>query len=173
MGKVKQLDLLIRVMANINRYSDKLIVFVIGSGPEENMCKKLAKSLNVDNIKWIGQVKYEDVCGIMGGSDFLIHTSYREAASSVVMEALSKGLPIICHDVGGMSIAVNEKCGIKIPLKSYQNSIDGFSEGMEKLINNDKHLYDLKNGAINRSKEITWAKMTEDITNDYVASIKE
>ena len=62
-----------------------------------------------------------------------VFTSLQEATSTVVPEALSLGLPVICHDVCGMEVAVTPECGIKIPLLDPATSIRGFVEAILKL----------------------------------------
>lgn len=78
------------------------------------------------------------------------------------------GLPIICHDVSGVSIAVNETCGIKIPLISPKDSINCFHDAMKRIIEDRALLEKLKVGAKKRSIEISWDVMAETIANDYI-----
>jgi glycosyltransferase involved in cell wall biosynthesis len=145
-----------------------LKLIIVGSGPLETSLIKLAKDLNITNIEWVRYVNHDDIFNLMGSADFFIHTSYREATSNVIPEALSMGLPVICHDANGMSIAINETCGIKIPLKSPEDSINGFSEAMNNLILDRDLLKKLQSGAINRAKEISWDNMAETIARDYL-----
>jgi glycosyltransferase involved in cell wall biosynthesis len=145
-----------------------LRLIIVGSGPLEISLIKLAKDLYITNIEWVRHVNHADIFNLMGTADFFIHTSYREATSNVIPEALSMGLPVICHDANGMSIAINETCGIKIPLKSPEDSIKGFSEAMNNLILDRDLLKKLQSGAINRAKEISWDNMAEIISNDYL-----
>jgi glycosyltransferase involved in cell wall biosynthesis len=98
---------------------------------------------------------------------FFVHTSLREATSNVIPEALSTGLPVICHDINGMSIAINDKCGLKVPLSSPKESIDGFCEAIYTLAKNNELLNRLQKGAYQRAKEISWDSMAETIANDY------
>jgi glycosyltransferase involved in cell wall biosynthesis len=161
-------EILLRALALDHFTESHLKLIIVGSGPLETSLIKLAKDLNLTNIEWVGQVSHEDAINLMGAADFLIHTSYREATSNVIPEALSMGLPIICHDANGMSIAINESCGIKIPLKSPADSINGFSEAMNKLILEKDLLKKLKSGALKRAKEISWDKMAETIALDYL-----
>jgi glycosyltransferase involved in cell wall biosynthesis len=87
---------------------ERIDIQIIGSGPLKGSLRLLADSLKLRNIEWIEQVSHDTVFRLMKDSDFLIHTSLREATSNVIPEALSSGIPIICHDVNGMSIAVND-----------------------------------------------------------------
>ena len=63
----------------------------------------------------------------MRDADVFVFTSLQEGTSTVVMEALALGLPVICHDACGMGVAVNERCGIKVPMISPGLSQGGFA----------------------------------------------
>jgi glycosyltransferase involved in cell wall biosynthesis len=151
----------------------KLKLIIIGSGPLEVSLHRLAKELNIDNIEWISKVSHDEIFELMKTCDFFVHTSYREATSNVIPEALSMGLPVICHDANGMSIAVNENCGIKIPLVSYEESVKGFYQAINSILEDKELLNKIKVGAVLRSKEISWDSMAETIANDYLKIYNE
>lgn len=168
--KRKSLEIILYAMNREVQLRDKMILKVVGSGPLEGYYKNLADSLNLNKcIKWFGKVSRQTVFDIMKDSDLFVHTSYREGTAHVIPEALSHGLPIICHDINGMSIAIDDKCGIKIPLVSPETSIEGFKNALIKLINNHLELERLKIGAIKRSEEISWDVMAETIALDYLS----
>jgi glycosyltransferase involved in cell wall biosynthesis len=79
------------------------------------------------------------------------------------------GLPVICHDAFGMSSALNDKCGINVPVISPAESVKGFHNAMEKLVVNRSFLKELKTGAFKRAGEISWDVMAETMANDYIA----
>lgn len=166
----KSLEILLYTIKSEPALVKSITVKVVGNGPLENHYKSLSQTLGIDScIEWIGKVDRKTVFEIMEDSDILVHTSYREATSHVVPEALSHGLAVVCHDINGMSIAIDDNCGIKIPLISPDKSIQGFKEALMKLVNDPDELVMLKKGAINRSNELSWDKMAETIANDYIA----
>jgi len=127
------------------------------------------RKLGIPNVKLVGSVNHREVFQLMDNADFLVHTSIQEATSSVIPEALSMGLPVICHDAFGMSIAVNETCGIKVPLESPAGSISGFNKAISRLVSDKNHLRSLKEGALIRSEQISWDVMAETMAKDYTA----
>jgi glycosyltransferase involved in cell wall biosynthesis len=160
--------ILLKALSKSQVTRERIEFQIIGSGPLERSLLKVAEELSLKNINWLRNVSHEEVFKLMRQADFFVHTSIQEATSSVILEALSMGLPVICHDAFGMSIAVNETCGIKIPLKSPEHSFNGFNKAMERLIIDKKFLYELKLGAIKRANEISWEIMAETIANDYL-----
>lgn len=160
-------DIIIKALAagEVTRWKVRLTV--IGEGPMEKKLHKLAGQLKLTNVRWIRKIPHEKVFDIMKAADFLVHTSLREATSSVIPEALSVGLPVICHDINGMGVAITETCGIKVPLVSPEKSIRGFHEAMATLVDNRNLLAALKKGAADRSLELSWDNMAKIIAYDY------
>ncbi len=165
--------LLLKAVALSKITREEITFQIIGSGPQESELKDLCKFLGLNNIEWIRNVDRAAVFKMMKEADFFVHTSLREGTPHVIPEALSVGLPVICHDAFGMGIAINDSCGIKVPLKSPEVSINGFHGAMVKLVTDKKLLGELKTGALKRSIEITWDKMAETIANDYSAVINK
>lgn len=164
----KALSILIQAIAAGKFEAHQIKFLIIGDGPLRESLIKLAQDLHIDTIEWIKKVSHEGVFELMRTADFFIHTSYREATSNVIPEALSMGLPVICHDANGMSIAINESCGIKIPLISYEESVIGFKNAIHKLMTDADYLEQLKEGAIARTEEISWDAMAATMANDYL-----
>lgn len=166
----KSLEIILYAISRDEQLKERLLLKIVGSGPLETYYKELARNLNLSNcIEWYGHVNRQSVFNIMNNSDLLVHSSYREATSHVIPEALSHGLPVICHDINGMSIAIDDKCGIKIPLRSPELSIEGFKNALLKLIINSQELERLKIGAKKRSEELSWDAMVETIALDYIS----
>ncbi len=158
----------LKAIALGNYDSSKVCFKVIGDGPLRIALMSYADQHGLNNIEWISNVSHNDVLKFMQQGDFFVHTSIREATSNVIPEALSMGLPVICHDIDGMSIAINNSCGLKIPMKSFEYSIKEFQFAISKLVNNKSYLFELKLGALNRAQEITWDKMAAEIAADYL-----
>ena len=160
-------EILLNALALSDLTKENVRIKIIGTGPLEKSMHRLADTLGLNNIEWIRKIPHYEVFEIMRQADFLVHTSLREATSSVIPEALSVGLPVICHDINGMSAAVNETCGIKIALKSPEESRTGFHQAVRQLLTDKNLLGNLKTGALKRSLEITWDNMASTIADDY------
>ena len=171
--KRKSLDIILYAISLDPQLKQKITLKVVGNGILEKQHKNLGEKLNISScIEWIGQVDRQTVFKIMKESDLFIHSNYREGTPHVITEALSFGLPVICHDINGMSIAITDKCGIKIPLVSPEKSIIGFKEALLKLTNDSIELKKLQTGAFKRSHELSWDAMAKTIATDYVSIYK-
>lgn len=85
----------------------------------------------------------------------------------VVLEALGWGLPVICHDACGMAVAVDETCGIKVPLVHPDLSIEGFHKAIATLLDRPELVSRLSEGALRRAGELSWKEKAEAMSEAY------
>ena len=164
---IKALPLLLHAIAHLPD-PGRVVLNVLGEGPETKRWKVLAEKLSIPNITWLGLLPYHEALRSMGESDVFVHSGIKEAASMVVLEAMAWGLPVICHDICGMAVAVDERCGIKVPLESPQQSIDGFHSAIEGLLRSPGLVEKLSEGALVRASQLTWEAKVKEISEAYV-----
>ena len=157
----KALPLLIRAVAALKPDPDALRIHVLGAGygrGEETLrARALAEKLGVDrHFLWLGQLARTQALQELDRAHALIHTSLLEATSTVVLEALSSGLPVLCHDCCGMATAVTAECGIKVPATGVEASIRGFAAAIQRLLQTPGLVEELSRGAIERSFALGW-----------------
>lgn len=142
---------------------------IIGDGPMSPLWRRLGlRLLNNGTIRWHGQVPKKEALHIMEQGDVLAHTSLKESSTTVILEALSFGMPVICHDCGGMAVAVNEKCGLKIPAYDRETSVKGFSQAICRLAFSERQLLSaLSAGAAIRKNELTWDRNAARLSSNY------
>lgn len=152
----KALPIALRALARIPR-ERRPVLNIIGDGIEGEAWRSLANELGVsDSCQWHGRVAHERALGIMQGCDALVFTSLLEATSTVVLEALEAGLPVICHDCCGFGAVIDGSCGIKVPPRRPGDSVAGFAAGILQLIESPALVGKLSDGAVRRSCELTW-----------------
>jgi glycosyltransferase involved in cell wall biosynthesis len=158
----KALPLLLHAMDQC-RDPSMVELSVIGHGTETDRWKRLAGSLpNRPQVRWLGRLDHNAALAEMDKADVFALSSVQEATSTVVMEALSLGLPVLCHDACGMGWAVTSECGIKIPLVDPQTSIAGFASAFDRMREHPEDVFLLSQGALRRAKQLTWdAKVAE------------
>jgi len=89
---------------------------LIGEGADLQKMKELAVNLSLHPTKVIftGLLQNEELAQKMATADFLIQTSYYETFSTVVIESLACGVPVISTKVGVFNDLVSENIGIAI-----------------------------------------------------------
>ena len=146
---------------------------IVGDGERRKKWQSLAANLGIDNIcTWHGRVPHSDALNIMRHSDVFAFTSLLEATSTVVIEALSLGLPVICHDTCGFGTLINNSCGIKVPVVSPSYSIKAFRGAIVRLFNDRVFLNELSLNALSMRRAITWDQKAFQVANMYRDIVK-
>ena len=168
----KALPILLHALARINGKVD-FRLDVLGEGPESASWRKLAAQLGIaDRLTWRGRIDHDAALLCMDEAHVLAFTSIKEGTPHVVTEAVSLGLPVICHDACGMGTVVTETCGIKIPLKEPKTSIAGFASALLQLAHNPRDVETLSQGTLLRAKELSWATKASVIARGYAEAIE-
>jgi glycosyltransferase involved in cell wall biosynthesis len=168
----KGLPIFLRALAELKArgLGQRVHLTILGAGPETQTWQALCRQLQIQEMTtWMGQVPFQRVREELDKQDAFVSSSLQESTSSVLMEALAAGLPVICHDVGGMSFAIDQSCGLKIPLHSRRSSILEFANAIARLVTCPVLLNKLSEGALRRAKALSWDEMVKRIANAYDA----
>lgn len=153
----KRLDIALNAIAACKRESVVMDIYGTGNDYQVAMYKRLAESLGVDaRIKWMGNKSNQETLEAMRTAHLLLFTSVSEDTSTVIMEAISNKLPVVCFDTCGMSHVINENVGIKIPLTNPKKSVEDFAKVIATLYDDRKKLESLSENCTARSKELSW-----------------
>lgn len=140
----------------------------LGTGEMTSRWKKLSVRSGIDkSCKWHGWLERTDALSIMQTGHVFCITSISDLTSTVTLEALSCGLPIICLDHCGFSDVVNEYCGIKIPVTSPAKASKDFTLALERLYSDEEYRSQLSKGAIIRAADFSWEKKIDALNNVY------
>lgn len=165
----KQLNIALATMAKLKDKSNiKLIICGSGSDDQVSYYKQMALKLDIeDNVVWKGNIENSKVKEEMRKSDIFFFTSVSEDTSTVVLEAVSCELPVLCFDTCGMGYVINESVGQKIPLTNPKQSADDFAEKINYLYNNREYLQNLSDGCKQRQKELSWDNKAKQMVELY------
>lgn len=154
----KQLEIALRTIAALKHLQDvKLIICGTGTEQQTSYYKNLASNLGItQQVVWKGSLPNKDVLTEMCNADLFFFTSVSEDTSTVVLEAVSYNLPVLCFDTCGMGYVINEKVGIKVPLSGPKQSVTDFAEKIEYLYNHRDYLQLLSDGCKERQQELSW-----------------
>ena len=146
---------------------------VIGDGPLNSKWKIQAQKLNLKNIIWHGQLEREKAIEIMDKCHVLCITSIYDLTSTVLIEGLSLGLPIICLNHMGFKNVVNSEIGIKIPITNTNTSIVDFKNAIEHLYNNESLRKIMAKNSLKKSHEFSWKNILLKTENVYKNLLNE
>lgn len=155
----KGLHLALEAMAVLQGNDCEARLTVIGSGSDERRLKRLARHLHIDGrVAWIPWMPREDLIRVYSAFDIFLFPSLHDSGGIAVLEALVCGLPVVCLDLGGPAITVNDSCGRVISTAEADQAqvvaaIAGFL--MEAKRSPDL-LARLSQGALRRGRELDW-----------------
>ncbi len=111
----KGLDQLLRVFARIDDPTLRLIV--IGEGPERTTLEQACAALGIaERVRFTGFVSEEQKYGFLSAADLYVSTTLHEGFGIVFLEALSRGVPVICYDEGGQIDFIDDAVGQLVPV---------------------------------------------------------
>jgi glycosyltransferase involved in cell wall biosynthesis len=79
---------------------------------------RLARELDVaDEVDYLGPYSQAEAVAVYRRADILLHTKYNDPCPTVVIEALSCGLPVVYSCSGGVPELVGDDCGAGVPVE--------------------------------------------------------
>lgn len=141
---------------------------ILGKGPLERRWRSLAFRTGVAaHCRWMGWLPRAEAMEQYEWADFLAFTSLRDTAGTVVLEALSRGVPVVCLDHQGAGDIVTEECGIKIPVATPRQATTALRDVVVELYNNRDRLDRLSRGAQERARDFLWLRQGERLAQLY------
>jgi glycosyltransferase involved in cell wall biosynthesis len=163
----KGVHLAIRAMAQIKETFPEATFTVIGKGPAEKWLQTEAKKAGVtDAVVFAGRLPRPQLLDTLHSYTAFVFPSLHDSGGMVVLEALSQGVPVICLDLGGPGIVVNEYCGFVVPTvhASEGQVVTGIANAMIALgAMPVAEWKQLSAEAIGRANELSWSKLTEHV----------
>lgn len=147
---------------------------ILGNGELFDQWKRYAKSMGIiKSCVFHGSIEREKALNVMQNADIALITSLRELTSTVTVESLSLGLPVVCLDHCGFSDVIDETCGIKVPVTNFSKVTNDLSNALYKLSTDKELLKKLSEGALKQASSFTWAKKVNILNQIYCDKLND
>ena len=164
----KQLPLALLVIAMTGNPHIVLDVYGGGSDDQVAAAKSYADSLGITGkVVWHGNQSNEVVMNAMRKAQLFFFTSVSEDTSTVVLEAVSNRLPVLCFDACGMSAVIDDKVGRKVPLSSPSQSARDFATILNEFEGNRNLLKQMSENCKQRQIELSWEEKAKTMVGWY------
>lgn len=164
----KQLPLALRAIAIAN--NPNIVLEIYGGGSDEQIAsaKRVADLLGItEKVVWHGNQPNDVVMNAMHKAQVFFFTSVSEDTSTVVLEAVSNRLPVLCFDACGMAAVIDDKVGRKVALSNPAQSATDFAKQLNDLEHDRKLLKQLSENCKQRQNELSWEEKAKTMVEWY------
>ena len=170
----KRLDIALKSIAETGNNKIKISIYGSGSEAQVNTHKKLANQLGIERqVEWKGQQTNNVVKEAMAQSDLFLFTSVSEDTSTVVLEAISNGLPVLCFDICGMGYVIDDSIGMKVKITNTKESVSSFARYLDRVFHNRELLKLMSKNCEAKQRELGWSRKIERLMEVYDEVIKK
>lgn len=139
------------------KHKDLLIIDIIGDGPTRSLLEEFSRKQNIDYIiRWHGHLSRIEAIKIFNSAHFHVITSLSEGNPTTIWEAMSHGVPTMSFDHCGMHDTICERCGVKIPIRSYEQCVSDLAKNIDYLLEHPEKFEQLAYGVLECAKKYTW-----------------
>lgn len=127
--RAKNIGFLIDWMKNNYNVYKKLLLLIVGDGPQFDEWRKQAKEVPGSRIRFLGSRR--DITDLLNIFNIFTLVSTTEGTSLTILEAMSTQLPVIVSDVGGnRDIVKHKETGYLFEC----NNLDDFGECLKSIL---------------------------------------
>lgn len=165
----KQLQIALRVMATLKDFPS-IRLHVLGSGNEAETAyyKSLIDELEIAETTTLhSQVSHAQVLEMMAKANLFLFTSIADETSTVVLEAIGAGLPVVCFNAGGYGAVVGNEVGRTIPFTNPDQSVADFRRAILEIYAQPELQKSLSTACIQKSKTLTWGYKARQMVDIY------
>ena len=123
---VKDHATFLRALVRLRAMGVRFQAVVAGTGPLFDETARLASSLNLHELRLLGN--RDDVADVMGAFDVFVLSSASEGLSNTIQEAMACGLPVVATRVGGADeLVVEHRTGLLTPPRDPEAMADALA----------------------------------------------
>ena len=170
----KGLDFLFDALMRIPQET-RYQVRVVGAGPElEHLRKRRKEDLNLsEHVHCMGSIPYMEMEKEYAGADVFIMPSIRETTGTVLLEAMSKGIPVITINKFGGATLFDENTGWLYGGNSKEEYIENLKKAILECIAYPDEVTRRGKNARKKAEKYTWQKKNEKYQAIYEELLKK
>jgi glycosyltransferase involved in cell wall biosynthesis len=156
---LKGIHLILRALRQVREDIPDAKLTIVGDGRDRAWLHGLARQLGIDHaVDWRGKLPRQEVMAIYGSHTAFVFPSLHDSGGTVVLEALSQGLPVICLDLGGPGAILPENCGFKIAARdrTEEQVVSALAAAMKQLACDSVLRRELAENALAAARVQTW-----------------
>lgn len=142
---------------------------IVGTGPALAFWRQEAVRLNVSqHVEFVGKVPKTSLPAIYENADLLVFPALRDSGGSALLEAMARGLPVLCLDWGGPGEMVDQTSGIKIPITNLPETISAIARALQRAHRDPAWCAALATAARQRARaQFSWEAKARQLNATY------
>lgn len=166
----KGIDTLIKACGILNQRNVRNYkLTVVGEGHLRELMFSLIKKYNLsERVNFLGWIDLEELPQIYRKADIFILPSVMEGMSSVTLQAMASGLPIVASRVKGFEEILEENVN---GLTATYNNEEQFADAIEKLIKSPELREKMSKNSFKKSEQFSWDSIAKQYLGLYEKSI--
>jgi glycosyltransferase involved in cell wall biosynthesis len=157
-GRIEaQKGLLLALYALARDENPAVRMVVAGTGSADQEMKALTKSLGLENrVDFLGRVPHDEMPALFQRCDAFFFTGLRDTFGTVVLEAMSYGLPVVTVNHQGVGAFVPEDASIKVPVSSLEETKKDLALAIQALASEPDYRAEMSKGALRSAEAQRW-----------------
>ena len=155
----KGLHLAFKALARLGEQISSVHFTIVGSGSDQPRLKNLVQRLHIhESITWVSWIPREELIGMYADYDLFLFPSLHDSGGMALLEAMTLGLPVLCLDLGGPGVSVDNACGRVITTEGRDEDrvAQAIAEFLREVLEGPAVLTHLSGGARRRARSLTW-----------------
>jgi glycosyltransferase involved in cell wall biosynthesis len=149
---LKGLHLALNAFAKLVAERPRSRFTIVGGGADERPLRALAIALDIDGcVDWVPWLSHSEVLAVYPQHDVFLFPSLHDSSGNVVLEAMSRGLPVVCLKRGGPAAIVDAFSGLRVAADESAAAIDELAGALRLLADNPPLRLHLARGAHTRA----------------------
>lgn len=147
---------------------------VAGDGRLFNYWKRGVESYGLQRqISFLGRIDYPHMSEQYRWADVFVFPSLREATGTVLVEAMSYGLPVIALNIHGARYILDENCAFLVSVMNKEQMVEDFRNAIIELYSNPELGEKMGEAGRERVKQhYLWQKRGEQMNQIYAQVLK-
>lgn len=155
----KGVHIALRSFAQLSERLPNVRFTLVGKGKDKDAFKSLSKSLGIeDKVDWLEFLPQEKVFELYENHDLFLFPSFHDSSGTVILEAMTFGLPVVSLNLGGPAGLVNDKTGVLVDVEglSEKQIIEDLQKECFNILTDTRSYYQKAQNTAEAITKLTW-----------------
>jgi glycosyltransferase involved in cell wall biosynthesis len=157
---LKGVSIAIAAVGRLRARGIEVSLDIAGDGPlRHHLARQITDHQLTDHVRILGMLPREELFLLYEAADVFVFPSLRDSSGNVILEALSRQLPVVCLDLAGPKYYVSPECGVVVSTGGLSRSAveDALASAIASLARDPEQLARLSRAALSHARAQTWA----------------